>query len=227
MVCPTATSVAGGALKRAVVGSGLRLQKVEYFHRWRDLVSPVHVWHRTPVQWMHPVRALVEWYRDRMGGVSMLDVGCGTATQWEYFSGGFYCGVDVTKKFLDCAKSMYNVDAELVNSSGGALPFRDSSFDVVTCKDLLEHLPPDVWRCFVREMLRVARLGVIIVFFNLRRGGTTRYRLGARGFYESVFALGDVDDLISGAGASIGDVEWGIGEPENQVVEVVYDGCAG
>ena len=42
------------------------------------------------------------------------------------------------------------------------LPFRDGSFDVVSCSLLAHHFDPDVLRAFAREALRVARRAVVI-----------------------------------------------------------------
>ncbi|MBI5060472.1 class I SAM-dependent methyltransferase [candidate division KSB1 bacterium] len=49
-----------------------------------------------------------------------------------------------------------------VRASGMALPFRDRSFDIVLCIEVLEHLP-EAWRApVVQEMCRVARRQIII-----------------------------------------------------------------
>ena len=44
------------------------------------------------------------------------------------------------------------------------LPFRNGSFDVVVCSDVIEHLPPGDRPAAIRELVRVARLGVIVGF---------------------------------------------------------------
>ena|SRR2546425_3528135 len=46
----------------------------------------------------------------------------------------------------------------------GPLPFRDRSFDAVVCIDTLEHIPARDRAPLVREMLRVSRSQVIVVF---------------------------------------------------------------
>lgn len=42
------------------------------------------------------------------------------------------------------------------------LPFADDSFDIVTCSLVLHHLDPDEAVSMLREMSRVARLGIIV-----------------------------------------------------------------
>ena len=55
------------------------------------------------------------------------------------------------------------IDSQLaVRASGLCLPFRDSSFDVVLCIEVLEHLPLAIRRTMVEEMCRVARRAVLI-----------------------------------------------------------------
>jgi SAM-dependent methyltransferase len=54
-----------------------------------------------------------------------------------------------------------------VIADGGALPFRDRSFDLVLCAKLLHHLPGAAgWR-LVAEMNRVARRGAVVL--DIRR----------------------------------------------------------
>ena len=51
---------------------------------------------------------------------------------------------------------------DYVRGSGAALPFRDSSVDVVTAHDTLEHIPPDLRGAFLAELVRVGRKLVIL-----------------------------------------------------------------
>jgi hypothetical protein len=50
-----------------------------------------------------------------------------------------------------------------VQGDGTAMTFADSSFDLVISCDTLEHIPPDLRDRFVRELVRVARYGVLLI----------------------------------------------------------------
>jgi ubiquinone/menaquinone biosynthesis C-methylase UbiE len=54
-----------------------------------------------------------------------------------------------------------------VRGDGGALPFADGAFDVVTCTLALHHFEPDGARALLRELRRVARLSPVVC--DLRR----------------------------------------------------------
>jgi methyltransferase family protein len=53
-------------------------------------------------------------------------------------------------------------EAGLVIGSGGALPFRDGAFDIVTACDTLEHVPAEHRDAFVRECARVSKGWVVL-----------------------------------------------------------------
>ena len=69
-------------------------------------------------------------------------------------------GLDSSPEILALARASADVELELGDAR--SLPFPDGSFDVVTCSLLLHHLPPDDAVLALREMRRVARLGVIV-----------------------------------------------------------------
>ena len=57
---------------------------------------------------------------------------------------------------------------EVVEGDARSLPFEDGAFDVAHCSLLVHHLEPAEAVAVLREMRRVARLGVVIN--DLRRG---------------------------------------------------------
>jgi ubiquinone/menaquinone biosynthesis C-methylase UbiE len=84
--------------------------------------------------------------------VSLLDVGCG---EGEMLRRGVVPAATRTVLFDRSRDS-----AAHVIGSVDALPFASRSFDVVTCMEVLEHLPEPA--AALREMARVARRAVIL-----------------------------------------------------------------
>jgi SAM-dependent methyltransferase len=70
-------------------------------------------------------------------------------------------GCDVSGPALEIAANT-NPEARFVAGSVVDLPFPDSSFDVVGCFEVLEHLPGDLPRRALAELARVARLAVVL-----------------------------------------------------------------
>jgi SAM-dependent methyltransferase len=105
------------------------------------------------------------WYRGRrrilraeldqlsLGPASrLLDAGCGSGRTLDELSPyGQVSGVDLSPLAVEAAKHRGHADVRL--SAVEALPFCDSSFDVVTCLDVIEHTPDD--RASLAELLRV------------------------------------------------------------------------
>jgi SAM-dependent methyltransferase len=111
------------------------------------------------------VTPLVERAVARSGGpcppaagrrLEILDCGAGTGHNLTWLARyGRPTGVDLTWSGLAHAKSAGQ--SRLVRASAAALPFRDSSFDLVTSFDLLQCMPGDSEMATVREIRRVLR----------------------------------------------------------------------
>jgi len=110
-------------------------------------------------------RALVAEARP---GQTALDVGCreGIQTKWLEMKGYKVTSVDVEPK---CPKAMV-VDCDK------PLPFRTSSFDLVWCSEVIEHL--DEPAMSIGEMVRVLRPGGLLVI-TTPNSRCWIYRLGA------------------------------------------------
>jgi SAM-dependent methyltransferase len=67
-------------------------------------------------------------------------------------------GVDIDALALDTARARLP-EADLRTAPADALPFADASFDLVTCIDVVEHLPEATRRPAGRELRRVLRPG--------------------------------------------------------------------
>lgn len=109
-------------------------------------------------------RCLAAWsVFPRNPGASLLDAGCGN---------GFFChwlaqrcrmgsvtGVDVSTPRVEIARQRYP-GFTFVEGDLQQLPFADSQFDVVTCIEVLEHMPDPA--AVLRELVRVARRHVVV-----------------------------------------------------------------
>lgn len=114
-------------------------------------------------------------------GARVLDVGCGTALAYPYFveAGFFYRGIDFTENFVFYAEKNRQFRAgegvEIMDARHMTYP--NNSFEIATCKDVLEHLPPKQYQLVLKEMARVARNYLIIGFFRPPRNGATQYHV--------------------------------------------------
>jgi len=71
-------------------------------------------------------------------------------------------GIDLQLTLLDRARSHLPRAGRSVVGDALALPFRDASFDAVSCNLFAHHLSPALLGEFVKEALRVSRLAVLI-----------------------------------------------------------------
>ncbi len=113
---------------------------------------------------------------ERLRG-SLLDAGCGTGGFLRFARGlGRFdrlAGVDVSAQAIDFARASLP-DAELHVGPLTAVPFEDSSFDLVTLNDVLQHIEEADVEASLRELRRVLRPeGAILVRTN---GGRTASR---------------------------------------------------
>jgi SAM-dependent methyltransferase len=88
---------------------------------------------------------------------SVLEVGCGNGRVANMLSGHYrVTGTDISHRALS------HVVKRKVQSSSSWLPFKDHSFDLIICCDVLEHLPTDVLRHAVAELQRVSTRYLLI-----------------------------------------------------------------
>jgi len=147
-------------------------QELEKFsalaHRWWDPQSEFR-----PLHQINPLR--LEWI-DRaaqLAGKSALDVGCGGGILAEAMArrGARVKGIDLSDKALKVARlhsleSRIEVDYEAVSAEDLAARSPDA-YDVVTCMELLEHVPDPA--STVRACARLARPGGDVFFSTLNR----------------------------------------------------------
>lgn len=138
-------------------------------HRWWDPESEFR-----PLHEINPLR--LSWIADAAGGLSdkdVLDVGCGGGILAEAMAttGARVTGIDLSEKALGVAQ-LHRLE------SGVAVGYRliaaedlasaePASFDVVTCMELLEHVPDPA--STVAACARLVRPGGTVIFSTLNR----------------------------------------------------------
>ncbi|KNB54280.1 hypothetical protein AC230_05465 [Streptomyces caatingaensis] len=132
-----------------------------------------------------PLRALNEprfAYFDRYveggwAGRRVLDVGCGGGFTTEYLAarGAKVSGVDVSLALASAARThaaASSLDIGYAVGAGEQLPYADGVFSVVTCLDVLEHVPSPGE--VVREVHRVLAPGGMFLFDTINRTWLSR-----------------------------------------------------
>jgi 2-polyprenyl-6-hydroxyphenyl methylase/3-demethylubiquinone-9 3-methyltransferase len=140
----------------------------ELAHRWWDPQSEFR-----PLHEINPLRLAWIDERARLAGKRVLDVGCGGGILAEAMArrGARVKGIDLSERALKVAElhrleSQLDVDYEKVAAE--ALAEREpGSYDVVTCMELLEHVPDPA--STVRACARLAAPGGQLFFATINR----------------------------------------------------------
>jgi 2-polyprenyl-6-hydroxyphenyl methylase / 3-demethylubiquinone-9 3-methyltransferase len=143
-------------------------------HRWWDsdfslsLIRTVF----NPVRVKFAKRVIELNLKSSPGETRVLEVGCGGGILSEEFSklGYLITGIDPAEQSLRTAiehASENNLNINYQRGSGENLPFDSSSFDVVLCCDVLEHVQdlPGV----IAEISRVLRPGGVFIYDTFNR----------------------------------------------------------
>jgi 2-polyprenyl-6-hydroxyphenyl methylase / 3-demethylubiquinone-9 3-methyltransferase len=138
-------------------------------HRWWDPNSEFK-----PLHDINPLR--IEWIErmaQGLAGKSIVDVGCGGGILAEAMArhGGKVTGIDLSAKPIGVAKlhrleSGVDVDYRLVSAESLAAEV-PRTFDVVTCMELLEHVPMPA--STVTACATLAKPGGTVVFSTISR----------------------------------------------------------
>ena len=133
----------------------------------------------------------------------LLDVGCHDATDTSDWAdrADVLHGIDVDPAIFNGDRLVLRAQA-----SGSALPFRDSVFDVVTCSEVLEHVPIEVERPMIEECRRVIRDDGTFLFTTPHDGWfawldplDTKRRLGLRkGKGHKHYKVEEIETLFHG-----------------------------
>ena len=99
-------------------------------------------------------------------GQSLLEVGCGTGHNLEFFSelGLNVTGIDSSEPMLQMAAKRLGPDARLLLGEANRLAFNNNSFDIVALITVLEFLPDPAGA--LKEAARVSREKVYIGVLN-------------------------------------------------------------
>ena len=173
-------------------------------------------------RWRVFTEALDEWV-DSTGAppARLLDAGCGDGINLRYFWdlvrarkwSTRLVGVDYSFLRIGRARAL---GADLTRTSLTALGVRDSSFDVIVCNQVLEHVPDD--RRAMGELRRVLRPGGLLIIGVPNEGsplGLLRNHVLQRSIlrttdHVNMYTRGLVNERLAGAGL--------------QVIRVVPDG---
>jgi ubiquinone/menaquinone biosynthesis C-methylase UbiE len=97
---------------------------------------------------------------------NVLEIGPGIFTDYNIFFSKKeniqYSSIDITKKIVDSAKKM-GINCE--QSSVENIIYPDSSFELVYCRHVMEHL--DYYALALEEMIRVSSKHICIIFWLL------------------------------------------------------------
>lgn len=113
--------------------------------------------------------------------ISILDVGAGsgdlleTAREMLKNTSPSLVGVDLNRVSVKTVAARSGIEA--IQGDALALPFADSSFDMVVCSLFLHHLTNDAAIDLIREMRRVARLRFVIIDLHRHAVAHFLYRL--------------------------------------------------
>lgn len=147
----------------------LELQKFgELAHKWWDKNSEFK-----PLHEINPLRLDYIDELVSLKGKRVLDVGCGGGILSEsmYFKGAEVTGIDLGDKALNVAKlhqleSGAKVDYQLISVEQLAVE-QAASFDVITCMEMLEHVPDPA--AVVAACARLVKPGGSVFFSTINR----------------------------------------------------------
>lgn len=105
-----------------------------------------------------------EWVSSRCGGKDVLDVPCGMGWGTSLIRGARrLSGVDLSEEAIAEAQRRYGRLANFSIGDMGKLNFEESTFDLVSCLEGIEHVPVEVGHRFLNESNRVLRPGGILM----------------------------------------------------------------
>jgi 2-polyprenyl-6-hydroxyphenyl methylase/3-demethylubiquinone-9 3-methyltransferase len=152
---------------------------IEQADAWWDENSPLHLLKAMVNPWRVPYfeAALREQFGARLPGLRLLDIGCGGGVLAEEFAhlGCQVIGIDVAKASLEVASAharRLGLRVTYQVASAARLPFEAGRFQVVSCCDVLEHIPE--WEQVIAEVGRMLEAGGLFLFDTINRTPKSR-----------------------------------------------------
>ncbi len=107
---------------------------------WWDINGP-----SKPLHDLNPCRGKYIAERTKLDGTRILDVGCGGGILTEYLAdaGAIVTGIDASPELIEIARSHAQNGGKNISYECTTIEEyeRNNSFDVVTCMELIEHVP--------------------------------------------------------------------------------------
>lgn len=146
----------------------------ELADQWWDENGTLHLLKVMVNPWRVPffADALRAHFGADLSHIRLLDIGCGGGVLAEEFArlGPQVTGIDVSAESLAIARAHARTsDLPIVYQAGSAtqIPFDGSSFEVVSCCDVLEHIRD--WKLVIAEVARVLKPDGIFLFDTINR----------------------------------------------------------
>jgi len=204
-------------------------------HQWWDPHSKLY----GPLHAINPLRLDFIDCRAALAGKTVLDVGCGGGILAESMAarGARVTGIDLSEAALEIAKlhlleSGQRVDYRHIAAEDLAMETA-GGFDVVTCLELLEHVPDPA--STVRACAALARPGGHVFFSTINRnlkayalaviGAEYVLQLLPRGThrYEKFLKPSELAAMCRGAGLNVGDISGLVYNPLAQTYALSAD----
>jgi len=141
---------------------------------WWDENGPLHLLKAMVNPWRVPYfkDVLIQRFGTDLSLIRLLDIGCGGGVLAEEFArlGCQVTGIDIAEESLTVARAHARTQGLLIDYQIGSatqLPFDGSSFEVVSCCDVLEHIPE--WEQVIVEVGRALKSGGLFLFDTINR----------------------------------------------------------
>jgi 2-polyprenyl-6-hydroxyphenyl methylase/3-demethylubiquinone-9 3-methyltransferase len=146
----------------------------EFANSWWDENGTLHLLKVMVNPWRVPyfANAMTKHLGADLSQVRLLDIGCGGGVLAEEFAklGCQVTGIDISDESLAVARAHARTEGLSIDYRTGSatqLQFDGSSFEVVSCCDVLEHIPE--WEQVIAEVGRVLKPGGLFLFDTINR----------------------------------------------------------